>query len=347
MGLNFLNKEQALSYFNKATNLNADKRTFLIYCLEHEISIKYKALNDFEAILGFSISYDEYTQLIEHRSSEVDLGEKADNTIYAQGGFEEQSRLLSYQFCKLNFPDEHNCNIPLIRMNALTKSYELIKETDDYKNLLKKKDFLNRLTKIKEASQILYLGEESGGLAFHEKDCYLVQSGIYEFFDSSLSFKGGIEAEIHAYLDNFYDNFMPRESRFFIFNNYFYYKQDQKPKHILDAYGGHEIFQQGFLKTDIDKLIEILTTNLSQESKNLISNEEVNNLKHENKRLLRLIGAMLEENKQRGLKRANQDQIALNIVEMIKNSNAELGERTIKGIFANANKEFKQYKSNT
>ena len=65
LNLEFLNKQQAISYFNKQSDLNVDGRTFLIYCLENEIPIKYKAITDFNAILGFFISADEYNQLRE------------------------------------------------------------------------------------------------------------------------------------------------------------------------------------------------------------------------------------------------------------------------------------------
>ncbi|ALD01641.1 hypothetical protein AMQ28_04255 [Acinetobacter sp. TTH0-4] len=261
MNLNFLNKEQALSYFNKQTAFNADKKTFLIYCLENKVSIKYKAVTDFEAIAGFFISDYEYSQLKEHQKINCGYGDEDDNTIFANGSFDTQSASLTYKFYEHTFPKEFNSNLPLIKLNAITKSSELVKETEDYKNLLSNKESIDRLTKITESSRILCLDEDKGALVFHAENTSFIERGVYDFLDSSLSVKGAIEAEIHSSLN--YDSFMPYESRFFIFNNHFYYKPDQKSKNILDAFGCNEIFQQGFLKSDIDCLIK----KLSQEVK--------------------------------------------------------------------------------
>ena len=258
LNLEFLNKQQAISYFNKQSDLNVDGRTFLIYCLENEIPIKYKAITDFNAILGFFISADEYNQLREHRSIEVDFEEREDNTIFAQKNFNEQVTLLAYSFLQQNLTKEYSDNLPLTKMNALVKAYELIKETPEYIELLSKKESIDRLHQIKEATRIIYLDDVSGGLAFHEENMFSVKSGIYDFLDSSLSVKGLIQAEIKSCRDGFYDSCIPTESRFFISDNFFYWKADKKEKDIFDSFYTDEIFQQGFMKADIDLLIKKL-----------------------------------------------------------------------------------------
>ncbi|APX62145.1 hypothetical protein AsACE_CH00708 [Acinetobacter schindleri] len=258
LNLEFLNKQQAISYFNKQTDLNIDRRTFLIYCLENEIPIKYKAITDFKAIAGFFINADEYTQLKEHQSIEVDFEEREDNTIYAQKSFDEQLNLLAYKFFKKVFPKEYDSKDPMLKLDTLRKCYELVKEKEEYKELLSKKDSIDRLIKIKKASCILLLDEDNGGLVFHEENIFSVKSGIYDFLDSSLSIKGLIQAEIKNYRDGFYDSCIPTESRFFISDNLFYWKADKKEKDIFGSFYTDEIFQQGFLKADIDLLIKKL-----------------------------------------------------------------------------------------
>lgn len=258
LNLEFLNKQQAISYFNKQTNLDIDRRTFLIYCLENEIPIKYKAITEFKAIMGFFISADEYNQLKKYRSIEVDFGEKEDNTIFAQKNFDEQVSSLAYNFCVNNLSDEYNIDLPLTWANAFIKASKLVKETQEYTELLNKKEAIDRLTQIKEAARIIYLNECDSGLVFHEENTFSVKSGIYDFLDSSLSIKGLIQEEIKNYHDGLYDSHIPSESRFFISDNSFYWKADKKEQDIFGGFYTDEIFQQGFLKSDIDSLIKKL-----------------------------------------------------------------------------------------
>ncbi|QBR78471.1 hypothetical protein [Acinetobacter baumannii] len=258
MNLEFLNKQQAISYFNKQTDLNVDRRIFLIYCLENEIPIKYKAITDFKAIAGFFISADEYKQLNEHRKLKRDFKEREDNTIFAQKNFDEQVSSLAYNFCEQHLSNEYSNDLPLTKLNALVKASKLVRETLEYKELLEKKDSIDRITQIKEAARIIYLDDVSGGLVFHEENIFSVKSGIYDFLDSSLSIKGLIKEEIKNYQDGFYDSYIPTESRFFISENLFYWKADKKAKDIFDSFYTDEIFQQGFLKSDIDLLIKKL-----------------------------------------------------------------------------------------
>ncbi len=258
LNLEFLNKQQAISYFNKQTNLDIDRRTFLIYCLENEIPIKYKAITEFKAIVGFFISADEYTQLKEHRRFKSNFKEIEDNTIFAQKSFDEQVSSLVYNFCVNNLSDEYNSDLALTRLNALVKASELVKKTQEYTELLNKKEAIDRLTQIKEAARIIYLDDVRGGLVFHEENILSMKSGIYDFLDSSLSIKGLIQEEIKNYQDGFYDSCIPTESRFFISDNLFYWKADKKEKDIFDSFYTDEIFQQGFLKADIDLLIKKL-----------------------------------------------------------------------------------------
>ncbi|WP_435337251.1 hypothetical protein [Acinetobacter sp. LH3_13] len=257
MNLEFLNKQQAISYFNKQTNLDIDRRTFLIYCLENEIPIKYKAITEFNAIKGFFISADEYNQLKEHHRLQNKFKKLEDNTIFAQKSFSEQQKTLAYNFCVNNLSDEYSSDLPLTWANAFIKASELVKETQEYKELLDKKEAIDRLTQIKEAARIIYLDDVSGGLAFHEENMLSIKSGIYDFLDSSLSIKGLVQAEIKNYQDGFYDSCVPTESRFFISDNLFYYKAD-KEKDLFGRVYNDEIFQQGFLKSDIDSLIKKL-----------------------------------------------------------------------------------------
>lgn len=258
LNLEFLNKQQAIFYFNKQTNLDIDRRTFLIYCLENEIPIKYKAITEFKAIMGFFISVDEYTQLREHESIEADFEEKEDNTIYAQKSFDEQLTSLTYKLFKKLFPKEYDSKDTMLYMNTLIKCYELVKEEEDYKELLSKKDYLDRLIKIKQASRILLNGD-NGGLVFHKENVFYLKSGIYDFLDSSLSSKGLIQEEIKNYQDGFYDSFIPTKTRFFISDNLFYWKANEEKEDILGSFFTDEIFQQGFLKADIDLLIKKLS----------------------------------------------------------------------------------------
>lgn len=258
LNLEFLNKQQAIFYFNKQTNLDIDRRTFLIYCLENEIPIKYKAITEFKAIMGFLISFDEYTQLREHESIKADFEEKEDNTIYAQKSFDEQLTSLTYKLFKKVFPIEYDSKDIMLYMNTLIKCYELVKEEEDYKELLSKKDYLDRLIKIKEASRILLDGE-NGGLVFHKENVFNLKSGIYDFLDSSFSSKGLIQEEIKNYQDGFYDSFIPTKTRFFISDNLFYWKANEENQGILGSFSTDEIFQQGFLKADIDLLIKKLS----------------------------------------------------------------------------------------
>lgn len=258
LNFEFLNKQQAISYFNKQTNLDIDRRTFLIYCLENEIPIKYKAITEFNAIVGFSISADECTQLKEHRKLKNNFKEIEDNTIFAQKNFDEQVSSLAYNFCVNNLSDKYNDDLPLTRLNAFVKASELVKETQEYTELLNKKEAIDRLTQIKEAARIIYLDDVSGGLVFHEENILSMKSGIYDFLDSSLSIKGLIQAEIKNYQDGSYDTCVPTESRFFISDNLFYWKVDKKEKDIFGSFYTDEIFQQGFLKSDIDSLIKKL-----------------------------------------------------------------------------------------
>ena len=258
LNLEFLNKKQAISYFNEQTNLDIDRKTFLIYCLENEIPIKYKAITEFKAIMGFFISADEYTQLKEHRRVKSNFKEIEDNTIFAQKSFDEQVSSLAYNFCVNNLSDEYSNDLPLTRLNAFVKASELVKETQEYTELLNKKEAIDRLTQIKEAARIIYLDDVSGGLAFHEENILSIKSGIYDFLDSSLSIKGLIQEEIKNYLGGLYDSDIPSESRFFISDNSFYWKVDKKEKDIFGSFYTDEIFQQGFLKSDIDGLIKKL-----------------------------------------------------------------------------------------
>jgi hypothetical protein len=124
--------------------------------------------------------------------------------------------------------------------------------------LLNKKDVIDRLTKIKEAARIIYLDDVSGGLAFHEENMLSIKSGIYDFLDSSLSIKGLVQAEIKNYQDGSYDTCVPTESRFFISDNSFYWKVEKEEPGIFGSVYTDGIFQQGFLKSDIDSLIKKL-----------------------------------------------------------------------------------------
>lgn len=258
LNLEFLNKRQAISYFNKQTNLDIDRRTFLIYCLENEIPIKYKAITEFNAIMGFFISADEYTQLKKHRSIEADFEKKEDDTIFAQQSFDEQVSSLAYEFCVNNLSDEYSNDLPLTKLNALVKASKLVKETQEYTELLNKKEAIDRLTKIKEAAKIIYLDDVSGGLAFHEENMLSIKSGIYDFLDSSLSIKGLIQEEIKNYHDGLYDSQIPSKSRYFISDSSFYWKVEKEEQGIFGSVYTDGIFQQGFLKSDIDSLIKKL-----------------------------------------------------------------------------------------
>lgn len=258
LNLEFLNKQQAISYFNKQTNLDIDRRTFLIYCLENEIPIKYKAITEFKAIMGFFISADEYTQLKKHQSIEADFKKKEDDTIFAQQSFDEQVSSLAYEFCVNNLSDEYSSALPLTKLNAFIKASNLVKETEEYAELLSKKESIDRLIKIKKASRILLLEGGNGGLAFHEENTFSVKSGIYDFLDSSLSIKGLIQEEIKNYHDGLYDSQIPSVSRYFISDSSFYWKVEKKEQDILGSFYTDGIFQQGFLKSDIDSLIKKL-----------------------------------------------------------------------------------------
>ena len=95
MELDFLTKQQSLDFFNKKTGLNVDIRTFLIYCLEHDVPIKYKALTTFVAIKGFKISTEETEQLKVHMNL---VDGEFDSTMYAQGDFDQQSSAIFFEY---------------------------------------------------------------------------------------------------------------------------------------------------------------------------------------------------------------------------------------------------------
>jgi hypothetical protein len=58
-----------------------------------------------------------------------------------------------------NLSDEYSNDLPLTRLNAFFKASELVKETQEYTELLNKKEAIDRLTQIKEAARIIYLDD--------------------------------------------------------------------------------------------------------------------------------------------------------------------------------------------
>lgn len=256
MDLEFLTIKQSLSYFNNETNLDADKLSFLIYCLENKISIKYKAVTEFKVIMGNFITDFEFQQLMTHQSSEVDMGEVVDDTIFANGFFQEQSTKLAYNFYIENFPNEYNSNLPLIQLNALTKSHELVKDTKEYKQLLENKKYLDALEKIKKASMILPLEDGQGAIVFHVDNQVLLKPDIYEFLDFSLNIDGLLKSEMKN-LHNYYTDMPPSDTRFLFVNNVFCYKPESKFSFLNN---GQEIFHQCFIKADLDTLIDKILT---------------------------------------------------------------------------------------
>lgn len=253
MELEFLTKEQSLDFFNNKTGLNVDINTFFIYCLEHELPIKYKALTTFLVIKGFKLSQYEYEQLRVHINLADD---ETDTTIFAQDTFEQQCSSLCYEFYKKNFENEFNSNLPLIQMKALEKSSTLMRETDEYKKLLEKKDSIDRVNIIKKREKLLKT--KNGVYIFHISNQETLNSGIYEFLDSSLTSRSILENKI---LNNFFsdESHVDSSNGFLKINDEYYikaslYRNDEIFGKI--KINNKEIFQEGILKTDIEKLIE-------------------------------------------------------------------------------------------
>lgn len=224
MELPFFNKAQALSYFNNITKLNTDERTFLIYCFENNIPVKYKALKEFEAIQGFVLSENECMQYIQHKSKAVTSGYKVDTTIFAKPCFNARVSTLCYKFFKDNFPHLYDSDDDIARMNALSESGELIRETEEYKALLKEKDYLDRLQKIKTGHVLFGDTFNGGALVFHKEDKCVIKKGVYDFFDQSFNTNSVIESIITSTQGTLHDYSVPDTSRLFTFDSNFYLK---------------------------------------------------------------------------------------------------------------------------